>query len=108
MNQNDAIVLVVTTVASESDAQTLAKTLVQQSLAACVQVSGPITSHYRWAGESEQATEYRLMIKTADATWPNLKERLMKLHPYDQPQIVKLDIDDATDGYREWVIDQST
>lgn len=108
MTVSKALALVMTTVGSAQDADALARSLVDQSLAACVQIDGPITSHYRWAGQVERASEFRLMIKTSLSSWPKLKERLAKLHPYDEPEIIMLPIADVTDGYRDWVIDQTT
>jgi periplasmic divalent cation tolerance protein len=108
MSDSKAIVLVLTTVESATDAETLAQSLVDQSLAACVQIEGPITSHYRWAGQVQRTREYRLMIKTSQASWPALKEKLARLHPYDEPQVIMIPIGDASDGYRDWVIDQTT
>lgn len=108
MAETSSLVLVITTVESASDASSLARSLVDQSLAACVQVDGPITSHYRWAGEVESKSEFRLMIKTSASTWPRLKEKLAKQHPYDEPEIVMLAVEDVTDGYRDWVVNQTT
>jgi periplasmic divalent cation tolerance protein len=108
MSDANTLVLVITTVESASDAEKLAQTLLDQSLAACVQIDGPITSRYRWAGRVESANEFRLMIKTSASAWPLLKEKLAKLHPYDEPEIIMLPITDATEGYRDWVIDQTT
>ncbi len=102
------LVLVISTVESAADAQQLAQALVDQSLAACVQIDGPIQSHYRWAGKLECAQEFRLMIKSSLAAWPALKQKLAALHPYDEPQIIMMKIDDAADGYRDWVVDQTT
>ena len=102
------LAMVITTVASAQDAESLAKALVDQSWAACVQIDGPITSHYRWAGKVEKTSEFRLLIKTSQAAWPKLHERLARLHPYEEPEIIKFAIDDASDGYRNWVIDQTT
>ncbi len=108
MSDETELVLVISTVESADDAERLARDLVDQTLAACVQIDGPIRSHYRWAGEVHCASEYRLMIKTSHRTWPTLKERLAQLHPYDEPQIIMLRISDASAGYRDWVIDQTT
>ena len=108
MSDSIALALVITTVESANDAEELAQALVDQSLAACVQIDGPITSHYRWAGQVETAHEFRLVIKTSDSAWLALKEKLVKLHPYDEPEIIMLPIADVTDGYRDWVIDQTT
>ena len=108
MTDSTGLALVITTVGSAADADSLARLLVDQSLVACVQVDGPIRSHYRWAGKVEQASEFRLMIKTSLKAWPALKDKLTKSHPYDEPEIIMLPIADATDGYRRWVIDQTT
>lgn len=107
MAEAHSLVLVITTVESATDASSLARSLVDQSLAACVQIDGPIISHYRWAGEVESKNEFRLMIKASFSTWPRLKEKLVKQHPYEEPEIVMLAVDDATDGYRDWVIHQT-
>lgn len=108
MSDSNALALVITTVESPDDADQLARSLVDQSLAACVQIDGPIISHYRWAGKVERAAEFRLLIKTSQNAWPSLKEKLVRLHPYDEPEIIMLPIADVTDGYRDWVIDQTT
>lgn len=108
MSEQPALALVMTTVETAEDADDLARSLVDQSLAACVQVDGPITSHYRWQGKRERATEIRLLIKTSQTAWPRLKERLIQLHPYDEPEIIMLPIADVSDGYRRWVLDQTS
>ncbi len=100
--------MVITTVASEQEAESIATALVDQSLAACVQIDGPVTSHYRWAGKVERASEYRLMIKTSRTAWPALREKLASLHSYEEPEIIMFTVDDASDGYRDWVVDQTT
>lgn len=108
MNTNASLIVVWTTVESTDQADQLAKTLVGESLAACVQIEGPITSHYRWAGQLQSATEFRLAIKSSMAAWPRLKERLANLHPYDEPEILMTVVDDASDGYQTWAVDQTT
>jgi periplasmic divalent cation tolerance protein len=108
MPDQNELAMVITTVASAQDAESLAAALVDQSLAACVQIDGPITSHYRWAGKVEKASEYRLLIKTSQSAWPKMLEKLASLHPYEEPEIIKIAIDAASDGYRNWVIDQTT
>ncbi len=108
MSELNNLAMVITTVESAQDADTLAKALLDQSLAACVQISGPITSHYRWSGKLQQTNEYRVTIKTTAPAWPALKDRLVKIHPYEEPQIVLVEIADATEGYRDWVVDQTT
>ncbi len=108
MSEFNQLVIVTTTVESIQDADILAKAIIEASLGACVQVDGPITSHYRWSGKVHQTEEYRLTIKTTHKAWPLLKEKLVKLHPYDEPQILMVVVNDSTDGYQSWVVDQTT
>ena len=100
--------MVISTVATEEEADRIARAVVDQCLAACVQIDGPITSHYRWAGEVKQSSEFRLTIKTSCIALPKLKTKLIKLHPYDEPEILVVEVDDASDGYRSWVNDQTS
>tara|TARA_B110000495_G_C23028793_1_gene612022 strand:- start:2339 stop:2989 length:651 start_codon:yes stop_codon:yes gene_type:complete len=104
MHVSNHLVVVVTTVESLDDAERLSRQLVEQSLAACVQIDGPITSHYRWDGAIQRSTEFRLTIKTSSERWPHLKERLTSLHPYDEPGILMLPVTDTTQGYLDWVV----
>ena len=104
MNVSQQLVVAVTTVESLDDAEQLAHQLVEQSLAACVQIDGPITSHYRWNGTIQRSTEFRLTIKTSNERWPHLKEQMTSLHPYDEPGILMLPVTDTTQGYLNWVI----
>ncbi|MGB7326403.1 MAG: divalent-cation tolerance protein CutA [Rubripirellula sp.] len=108
MEQTQSLVLVITTVETADDAGVLSRALVGMSLAACVQIDGPIISHYRWAGEVQQSSEFRLMIKSSLSAWPQLRDQIAKLHPYDEPEIIMTIIDDSSEGYRNWVIDQTT
>ena len=103
MNPSRKLLLCLSTVASAEDAERIAAALIAQSLAACVQIEGPIRSHYRWQGQTQCDQEYRLVIKSAVTVWEQLKSKLIDLHPYDEPQIVMIEIDDASDGYRDWV-----
>ena len=107
MTPPQPLAIVMTTVESSGDANTLATALIEQSLAACVQVDGPITSYYRWAGRTETSSEFRLMIKTSLASWPAVKDWLAKKHPYDEPEIILMHLDDASEGYRDWLLEQT-
>ncbi len=107
MNPSRKLLLCLSTVASAEDAERIAAALIAQSLAACVQIEGPIRSHYRWQGQIQCDQEYRLVIKSAVTVWEQLKSTLIDLHPYDEPQIVMIEIDDASDGYRDWVLAQT-
>jgi periplasmic divalent cation tolerance protein len=104
MNSSHQIVIVVTTVASRADAEHLARQLIDTNLAACVQIEGPITSHYKWDGVVQSSTEFRITIKTGNACWQDLKRQLAVLHPYEQPEILMLPVTDTTEGYLKWAI----
>ena len=105
---SNKVILVISTVESREDADRLAAELVQRSLAACVQIDGPIQSHYRWAEQLHATAEYRLMIKSQTAAWQRLKTTLEKLHPYDEPEIIMIPVSDASEGYHQWVVDQTS
>ncbi|MEO1525289.1 MAG: divalent-cation tolerance protein CutA [Planctomycetota bacterium] len=92
-----------TTVATPSEAEKLATALLEESLAACIQIDSATQSHYRWNGEQHCDEEHRLWIKSTDAKWESLKSRLQQLHPYDEPQIVMARLADASEGYARWV-----
>jgi len=107
MSEPSSLVLVITTVAESDDARQLAKSLIEQSLAACVQVEAPITSYYHWQAELQEDREYRLMIKSTAAAWPQLLKTLSEIHPYDEPEIIRLDVVAASEGYERWAREQT-
>ncbi len=85
-------------------ADELARSLVDERLAACVNVHGPMASTYRWKGQVEREAERQVVIKTTRARLPELETRLRALHPYEVPELVVLDAK-ASDGYGAWVND---
>ncbi len=97
------VVQVHTTVETHQQASQLARQLVQERLAACVQVLGPIESHYRWQGRLEQAQEWLLLIKTTTEALPRLQRRLVELHPYQVPQLIALPVQGGHGPYLQWV-----
>ena len=90
-------------------APTIAKALVHQRLAACVNVLPAVESVYRWDGEVVTDTEKTLLIKTASERVSDLRIRLLELHPYDVPEIVVIDVDvSGSHGpYMRWVVDET-
>jgi periplasmic divalent cation tolerance protein len=96
------LAVVITTVDRAETANSLANQVIDERLAACVQVDGPLTSHYIWEGQRESSTEYRVVLKTTCEVAPQLVARLGEIHPYDTPQIVQLDAV-STDAYLRWV-----
>ena len=101
------VALVLTTFPADQDPAALARTLVEERLAACVSVLAPMQSIYRWEGKVAQATEHQLIIKTTAARVETLKQRLHDLHPYDVPELLVLTISDGAESYLRWVSDNA-
>jgi periplasmic divalent cation tolerance protein len=97
---------VVTTTAEKKDADTLARAIVEKRLGACVQISGPIESHYWWNSRIETATEWTLTIKTRRDLYKALENLLLELHPYDQPEIIATLVTEISPGYLKWLNEQ--
>ena len=95
--------IVLTTIGSEIDALAMARTLVDERLAACVNVLPAMTSIYRWKGSVEQDTEHQVVIKTAADRLPALEARLRQLHPYELPEFLVLDVAGGGAAYLAWV-----
>jgi periplasmic divalent cation tolerance protein len=103
--ETDVVIVLTTMPAGLGEAaagDTLARTLVDERLAACVSLLAPMTSVYRWQGEVETAVEQQLVIKTARARVPALETRLRQLHPYDLPELLVLEAGGAS-AYLAWV-----
>jgi periplasmic divalent cation tolerance protein len=94
---------VTTTVATQADAERIAAALVEERLAACVQIAGPIISTYRWQGAIERATEWHCHCKTTRARYPALEARLRELHAYETPEIIALPIVAGFPAYLAWI-----
>ena len=98
-----AVVVVLTTLPAESDAEAFAETLVKERLAACVTVGAPMTSIYRWKGAVERGLERQLLVKTVRDKVPLLEARLGTLHPYEVPEFLVLPIAEGGETYLAWV-----
>jgi periplasmic divalent cation tolerance protein len=96
------ILSVTTTVGSRADAERLARALLDQRLAACVQLDDAVTSFYRWKGEVCVDAEVRLVIKTVPALREAVEDFLRANHPYELPQFAATTLS-ATGAYARWV-----
>lgn len=101
------VVLVLTTVGADADALTLARTLVEEHLAACVNVLPPMTSVYRWRGRIEEDQERQIVMKTTRARVAALEQRLRQLHPYELPEFLVLETSGGSEAYLEWVLENT-
>jgi len=97
------MLLATTTTPDRATADAIAAALVEKRLAACVQVSGPITSVYRWQGAVETSQEWLCTAKTTAERWRELMELVLAMHPYETPEIIATPIDQASDAYEVWV-----
>jgi periplasmic divalent cation tolerance protein len=103
-----AYVQVMTTTDQEQEARTLAETVLEARLAACVQIVGTITSRYWWQGAVEEATEYLLIIKTRGALLDRVVETLREHHRYDVPEITATAIIGGNQAYLEWIASETS
>lgn len=100
------VAVVLTTIGADADAVALARTLVEEGLAACVNVLPPMQSVYRWQGAVQVEREQQLVIKTAPAKLPALEARLHQLHPYELPEFLVLGAEGSV-AYTAWVASSS-
>ncbi len=84
-------------------AERIAEAMVNERLAACVNLISGLTSIYRWEGQLQRDTELLLIIKTRSAVYPQLEARLRQLHPYQLPEIIALPIHTGSADYLNWI-----
>lgn len=94
---------VFTTVEQQSDAEKIAKQLVEERLAACVQIIGPLTSYFQWQGKMDSAREYLCLIKSRKDLFGELESAIKKLHPYEVPEILAMPVDSGGKDYLKWL-----
>lgn len=92
-----------TTTETKDQAQKIARYLVEKKLAACVQISGPIESTYRWKEKVETANEYLCLIKTRTTLFKKVESAIKKLHPYETPEIIAAPIIKGSREYLNWL-----
>jgi len=97
------VVLCLTTCPDRASARSLARTLIEERLAACVSVLPGVTSHYTWQGSLEEADELQLFIKTTRTNLAALKARLPELHLHGVPELIVLDVVDGLPAYLAWI-----
>jgi periplasmic divalent cation tolerance protein len=95
------------TAPSEEEAGSLGRMAVEHRLAACAQVSGPISSTYWWEGEVTSASEYVCTLKTSGARLPALLDAVAQAHTYEVPEIVAVRIAAGDSGYLAWIGDET-
>src|SRR5690606_38074576 len=101
-------VIALSTLPASAGPPALARTLVEERLAACVNILPASTSVYRWKDSIAQEPQHQLVIKTTHARLPALWERLRELHPYDVPEFVVIPILDGNEAYLKWIGESAT
>lgn len=97
------ILLVLTNVPDEATGEAIARALVEDRLAACVNLLPAVQSIYRWQGAIEQAHETTLLIKTTPQRYPELEAAIRARHPYEVPEIVAVPVTAGLPAYLAWV-----
>lgn len=95
-------IAVVTTVGSRTEAQTLARTLVERELAACAHIS-EVESFYHWQGKVRNEVEYRVIFKTVAERYADLEEAIRALHSYELPAIYAWPLEPVYEPYARWI-----
>ena len=99
-------IVIITTTSNKEDANKIAKTLLAKKLAGCVQVIGPISSHYYWKDELCQDEEWLCLIKSSQQHYQTLEKTIQEIHPYEVPEIISLPIQEGNQGYLSWLNQQ--
>ena len=99
-----AVRIVFCTIDSAEAARKLARRLVQDRLAACVNIIENVTSVYKWEGRIEEDAEFLLVIKSQDSRLRDLMDRIAELHPYDVPEILGWPVEKGSKAYLDWVV----
>lgn len=94
---------VTTTASTKEEAGRIAKALLEQRLAACVQIAGPVESHYWWKGRLEQSAEWLCIVKTLRVKYAAVEAAIRAAHSYEVPEIVAVPIDTGSAPYLAWL-----
>ncbi len=96
-------ILILCTINSLESAKQISKKLVEEKLAACVNIVPNMTSIYSWNDEIVEDTEFLMLIKTKEELFDEIKSRIVQLHEYEVPEVVSFEIKDGLDSYLNWI-----
>jgi len=100
-------ILILVTAGSEPEAEKIARALVEERLAACVNIISPIRSIYRWEGKVQDDHEWLLVIKTQATHFAAIEARVKALHSYQVPEVIALPIVAGSEQYLGWLVSES-
>jgi len=95
--------IVLCTAGSEQEARKIAEHLVEQRLAACVNIVPRIESIYRWQEKLESSTEWLLLVKTTVEKFSEVRDAIQELHSYELPECIAISVDEGSAAYLEWI-----
>lgn len=99
----ESYIQITTTTDKKEVAERIAFRLVEEKIAACVQIVGPITSIYRWKGTIERAEEWQCIIKSREDLYQDIEHAIKSVHPYEVPEIIAIPIVAGSGEYLEWL-----
>lgn len=108
VEEGDRVVLVLITAPDEEQGLRIARALLEERLAACVNVVRGVRSLYWWKGELCEEEEVILWIKSREALFENLERRVRQLHPYEVPEVIALPVVRGLEEYLKWVTVETT
>lgn len=98
-------VVILVTASSQKECHKIASRLIEEKLAACVNITQPVQSVYRWQGKVEESREFLMFIKTNRDLFPQVNLEISQIHSYDTPEIICLPIVDGSPNYLQWIDD---
>jgi periplasmic divalent cation tolerance protein len=101
---HDAAILVLTNVPDRGVAKAIARALLEERLAACVNIGGSVESLYHWQGRIETGEEVPLVVKTRTTLYSYVEEAIRKIHPYDTPEVVAIPAASIDARYLAWLV----
>ena len=101
-------ILVITNFPDKESASTLGQMLIDEQLAACVNIMGTCTSIYRWQDITESADEIPVFIKTQQKHYKQVEELINSVHPYELPEVIIVPISGGLPAYLQWIIEETT
>ncbi len=99
--------VVLTNLPDLGTAEQLADTLIEQRVAACVNILAPCRSVYRWQGAVQHDEEYPMLIKTNADRYPALEAAIRAVHPYELPEIVAVKVEGGLPAYLAWITEET-
>jgi periplasmic divalent cation tolerance protein len=97
-------IIILVTAGSAENAETIARALVSEGLAACVNVCSGLRSIYRWQGDIAVDSEWMLLIKTVRGRFAAVEARVKSLHAYELPEVIALDVVEGSKSYLDWLL----